>query len=86
MLVVQRHLSFLVIDEAAHIDGLDDFWTGLYPTISTGGRCIAISTPNGVGDWFHEAYVGAECGDNEFYPSKLWHGINTLIETINGLR
>ena len=64
-------LSLLVIDEAAHIDGLDDLWTGLYPTISTGGRCIAISTPNGVGDWFHETYVGAESSENEFYPVNL---------------
>jgi hypothetical protein len=64
-------LSLLVIDEAAHIDGLGDLWTGLYPTISTGGRCIAISTPNGVGDWFHEAYVGAESGENEFFPVSL---------------
>lgn len=64
-------LSLLVIDEAAHIDGLDDLWTGLYPTISTGGRCIAISTPNGVGDWFHETYVGAESGENEFFPVNL---------------
>ena len=64
-------LSLLVIDEAAHIDGLDELWTGLYPTISTGGRCIAISTPNGVGDWFHETYVGAESGENEFLPINL---------------
>ena len=64
-------LSLLVIDEAAHIDGLDELWTGLYPTISTGGRCIAISTPNGVGDWFHETYVGAESNDNEFLPVNL---------------
>jgi len=65
-------LSLLVIDEAAHVENLQDLWTGLYPTISTGGRCIAISTPNGVGDWFHEAYVGAESGENEFYPIKLF--------------
>jgi len=64
-------LSLLVIDEAAHIENLQDLWTGLYPTISTGGRCIAISTPNGVGDWFHETYVGAEAGENEFQPTKL---------------
>jgi len=69
-------LSLLVIDEAAHIDGLDDLWTGLYPTISTGGRCIAISTPNGVGDWFHEAYVGAESGENEFYPVNLYWDVH----------
>ena len=64
-------LSLLVIDEAAHIENLRDLWTGLYPTISTGGRCLAISTPNGVGDWFHETYVGAESGQNEFFPIKL---------------
>jgi hypothetical protein len=67
-------LSLLVIDEAAHIENLQDLWTGLYPTISTGGRCIAISTPNGVGDWFHEAYVSAESGQNEFHPVKLLWG------------
>jgi hypothetical protein len=64
-------LSLLVIDEAAHIENLADLWTGLYPTISTGGRCIAISTPCGVGDWFHETYVNAESNQNEFFPVKL---------------
>jgi hypothetical protein len=64
-------LSLLVIDEAAHIDNLSELWTGLYPTISTGGRCISLSTPNGVGDWFHETYIKAEAGQNEFYPIKL---------------
>ena len=43
-------LSLLVVDEAAHVEGLDELWTGLYPTLSTGGRCIALSTPNGVGN------------------------------------
>ena len=64
-------LSLLVIDEAAHVEGLDELWTGLYPTLSTGGRCIALSTPNGVGNWFHKAYVGAEEKTNDFYPTKL---------------
>jgi len=64
-------LSLLVIDEAAHVDGLGELWTGLYPTLSTGGRCIALSTPNGVGNWFHQAYVDAEAQTNDFYPVKL---------------
>tara|TARA_R100000995_G_scaffold84209_1_gene62215 strand:+ start:4456 stop:6042 length:1587 start_codon:yes stop_codon:yes gene_type:complete len=64
-------LSLLVIDEAAHIENLTDLWTGLYPTISTGGRCISLSTPNGVGDWFHETYIKSEAGQNEFFPVKL---------------
>jgi hypothetical protein len=64
-------LSLLVIDEAAHIENLKELWTGLYPTISTGGRCIALSTPNGVGDWFHETYVKSESGQNEFHSVNL---------------
>lgn len=64
-------LSLLVIDEAAHVDGLEELWTGLYPTLSTGGRCIALSTPNGVGNWFHKTYVSAEAEDNDFHPINL---------------
>jgi len=64
-------LSLLVIDEAAHVEGLEDLWTGLYPTLSTGGRCIALSTPNGVGNWFHKVYVEADAGINDFHPTVL---------------
>jgi len=67
-------LSLLIIDEAAHVDDMDDLWTGLLPTVSTGGRCIALSTPNGVGNWFHKTYVDAEAGLNNFKPTSIpWH-------------
>tara|TARA_A100001515_G_scaffold127878_1_gene113813 strand:+ start:5799 stop:7370 length:1572 start_codon:yes stop_codon:yes gene_type:complete len=64
-------LSLLVIDEAAHVDGLDELWAGLYPTLSTGGRCIALSTPNGVGNWFHQTCIDAEAGKNDFFLTTL---------------
>ena len=64
-------LSLLVIDEAAHVEGLDELWMGLYPTLSTGGRCIALSTPNGVGNWFHKIYTESENKANDFFPTKL---------------
>ena len=64
-------LSLLVVDEAAHVEGLDELWTGLYPTLSTGGRCIALSTPNGVGNWFHKTYIDAEQGLNDFHSCIL---------------
>jgi hypothetical protein len=64
-------LSLLVVDEAAHVEGLEELWMGLYPTLSTGGRCIALSTPNGVGNWFHKTYSEAEEEKNDFYPIKL---------------
>ncbi len=67
-------LSLLIIDEAAHVEGLGELWAGLYPTLSTGGRCIALSTPMGVGNWFHKTYIDAENGDNEFHTISLpWH-------------
>jgi len=64
-------LSLLVVDEAAIVEGLDEMWAGLYPTLSTGGTCIALSTPYGVGNWFHKTYVEAEEGKNDFNPIKL---------------
>jgi len=64
-------LSLLVVDEAAHVDGLDELWKGLYPTLSTGGRCIALSTPNGIGDWFYRMYSDAAAGLNDFHPTTL---------------
>ena len=67
-------LSLLVVDEAAHVEGLDELWTGLYPTLSTGGRCIALSTPNGVGNWFHQICIDAEMEKNDFHLVQLpWH-------------
>jgi len=64
-------LSLLVVDEAAFVDGMDELWAGLYPTLSTGGRCIALSTPNGVGNWFHKTYTDSETDLNDFYTIKL---------------
>jgi len=64
-------LSLLVLDEAAHIEGLEELWTGLYPTLSTGGRCIALSTPNGVGNWFHKTCTDADAGTNNFNLTTL---------------
>ena len=61
----------LVLDEAAHIEGLEELWTGLYPTLSTGGRCIALSTPNGVGNWFHKTCTDAEANANNFNLTTL---------------
>ena len=64
-------LSLLVIDEAAFVDGIAELWAGLYPTLSTGGRCIALSTPNGVGNWFHKTYTEAQENKNDFHTIRL---------------
>ena len=64
-------LSLLIIDEAAWIRNFKELWTGLYPTLSTGGRAIILSTPNGMGGQYYDLYVGAEQKTNIFNPIKL---------------
>ena len=64
-------LSLLIIDEAAFVENIDDMWAAVYPTLSTGGRCLAISTPNGVGNWYHKMFSEAEDEQNLFHTTTL---------------
>jgi hypothetical protein len=64
-------LSLLILDEAAFIDKIEPIWAAASQTLSTGGQCIALSTPNGVGNWFHKTWVGAEDGTNDWNWIKL---------------
>lgn len=64
-------LSLLIVDEAAFVRNFDEIWTGLYPTLSTGGRAIVLSTPNGVGGQYYDIFTKAETGENQFNPIKL---------------
>ena len=64
-------LSLLILDEAAFIDKIDTIWTAAQSTLTTGGQCIALSTPNGVGNWFHKTWVEAEEGRGLFNFIKL---------------
>lgn len=64
-------LSLLIVDEAAFVRNFDTLWTSLYPTLSTGGRAIVLSTPNGVGGQYYDLWVKAENSVNEFNPIKL---------------
>ncbi len=74
---VGQALSLLIIDEAALIEEADELWTSAQPTLSTGGNAIILSTPRGVGNWFHKMWVDAEesndgkTGKNGFHPIKL---------------
>jgi hypothetical protein len=63
--------SLVVIDECAHIKRMSDIWTALQPTLSTGGDCIALSSPNGYGNWFHKTWCDAEEGRNSFQTVEL---------------
>ncbi len=63
-------LSLLVIDEAAFIDNVEDIWTSSQSTLSTGGGAIVLSTPNGVGNWFHKIWLQGQA-DEQWNPIEL---------------
>lgn len=49
-------ITYLIVDEAAFIPEMDKHWKAIYPTLSTGGNCIIISTVNGLGNWYERYY------------------------------
>jgi hypothetical protein len=64
-------VSLLLIDEAAFIDNIETIFTAAQQTLATGGGCVALSTPNGVGNWFHKTYTIAQEQKNKFLPISL---------------
>ena len=71
-------LSLLVVDECAFIDGMTKVWTASQQTLATGGQSILLSTPNGLGNFFHKKWAEAEeaaakdqIDASNFYPIKL---------------
>jgi len=64
-------LSLLILDEAAFIEKIDSIWTAAQSTLATGGQCIALSTPNGVGNWFHKVWIDAEEGESDWNFIRL---------------
>ena len=60
----------LIIDEAAFIKGIDEIWAAAQSTLSTGGKTIVLSTPNGVGNFFHKTWQKGEQKDG-WNPIKL---------------
>ena len=64
-------LSLLIVDECAFISNMSDIWTASQSTITTGGRAILLSTPNGLGNFFHQTWSDAELGNNNFNTISL---------------
>lgn len=64
-------VSFLIIDEAAFIEGIDEIFASAQQTLATGGQCLALSTPYGTGNWFHKSFTKAQNKENKFVPLSL---------------
>ena len=66
-------ISLLIIDEAAFIEQnrIEEIWASSQQTLSTGGKAVILSTPNGTGNFFHKMWVKGEEGINGFTCIRL---------------
>lgn len=63
--------TILVFDEAAYIEAGPDFWSACMASLSTGGKIILISTPNGFDPIYQGVYAQAEKKQNNFHITDL---------------
>jgi hypothetical protein len=64
--------TILIFDEAAFIDADDDFWSACMASLSTGGKVIVISTPNGFDPIYYSIYDQALRGMNDFKITEMY--------------
>lgn len=66
--------TVLVFDEAAYIDAGNDFWAACMASLSTGGKVIVVSTPNGFDKIYYEIYAQSQQGLNDFKITEMvWY-------------
>jgi phage terminase large subunit-like protein len=65
--------SLLIIDECAFVEKVEEVWTSAQQTLATvvNGKAILLSTPNGMGNFFHRIWSEAESKKNGFKTVKL---------------
>jgi hypothetical protein len=62
----------LIFDEAAYIEADGDFWAACMASLSTGGKVIVVSTPNGYDPIYYEIYDQALRNYNEFKITEMF--------------
>lgn len=70
-------INLLFIDEAAFIENWDEFFTSVYPTISSGteSKIILVSTPNGL-NHFYSIWLNAREKRNSYFAMQvLWQDV-----------
>lgn len=90
-----KTLNYLIMDEAQFIENAEDIFAAVVGTMSKmvsailnkentnvkpGGISI-ISTPNGIGNWYHKMWMNALSGANMYKPLKFhWSEIPDYTE------
>ena len=64
--------TILIFDEAAYIEADGDFWAACMASLSTGGKVIVVSTPNGYDPIYYEIYDQALRNYNEFKITEMF--------------
>ena len=64
--------TILIFDEAAFIEADGDFWSACMASLSTGGKVIVVSTPNGNDPIYYEIYDQALRGMNDFKITEMY--------------
>jgi hypothetical protein len=64
-------ISLLIVDEAAFVRWIDKIWAAAFPTLSTGGMGILLSTANGMGNFFANKWRDACEQLSDFNPIQL---------------
>jgi len=64
--------TILIFDEAAFIEADSDFWAACMASLSTGGKVIVVSTPNGYDAIYYEIYDQANRNMNDFKISEMY--------------
>ena len=64
--------TVLIFDEAAFIEADSDFWSACMASLSTGGKVVVISTPNGYDRIYYEIYDQAQRGMNDFKITPMF--------------
>jgi len=64
--------TILIFDEAAYIEADGDFWAACMASLSTGGKVIVVSTPNGYDAIYYEIYDQALRNQNDFKITEMF--------------
>jgi hypothetical protein len=64
--------TILIFDEAAYINADEDFWSACMASLSTGGKVIVISTPNGFDPIYYSIFSQSIKGMNDFRITEMY--------------
>lgn len=71
-------VDVVMLDELGFVNRATEFYTSVYPVLSSGknSKAIITSTANGVGNLFYNIYQGAVAGTNEFKAMRIdWYDV-----------